>query len=143
MYFKRVIQNLSRSNIYLNKSNHYHTQDLTNYRSLINIKGADSAKYLQNLITNDINLLQNESIKSIYSHILNNRGRTLFDTIVYKNTFDQSGEPSYLIELDTQFINDAIKLLSVFKIKKKVEINTVNDQFKLYSVFDDESNKIL
>jgi folate-binding Fe-S cluster repair protein YgfZ len=142
MHFKRLAHNLNRSWIYLNKSS-YHTQDLTNYRTLINVKGADSAKYLQNLITNDINLLQNESIISIYSHILNNRGRTLYDTIVYKNKFDQSGEPSYLIEIDSQFINEAIKLLSLFKIKKKVDIKVMDDKFKLYSVFNDESNKIL
>jgi glycine dehydrogenase subunit 1 len=143
MYFKRLLHKLNQSSTYLTKSNFFHTQDLTNYRSLINVKGADSAKYLQNLITNDINLLQNESVKSIYSHILNNRGRTLYDTIVYKNTFEQSGEPSYLIEIDTQYISEAVKLLNIFKIKKKVEIKISDDELKLYSVFDDKPNKTL
>jgi folate-binding Fe-S cluster repair protein YgfZ len=59
--------------------------DLSNYRSLVAIRGNDSFKYLQNLVTNDMNSLNtnddttNKSAKSMYSMILNNRGRILYD----------------------------------------------------------------
>ena len=47
--------------------------NLKNYRSLISVKGPDSAKYLQGLITNDIYHLNSVDPKLQYSMILNNR----------------------------------------------------------------------
>ena len=60
--------------------------DLTSYRSLIKLKGQDTAKYLQNLITNNVYNLNNENV--IYSMILNNRGRILYDILIYANVLN-------------------------------------------------------
>ena len=50
-------------------STKYKAYDLTRYRSLIKVKGQDSSKYLQNLITNNVYNLNNKQ-RLIYSMIL-------------------------------------------------------------------------
>jgi folate-binding protein YgfZ len=106
--------------------------NLTNYRSLIKLKGQDTAKYLQNLITNNVYNLNNEN--AIYSMILNNRGRILYDIIIYANALNkQQQQPDeYLIEIDSNYTDHLIKYLNVFKLRKKIEINKVDDELKLF-----------
>ena len=98
--------------------------DLKNYRSLLRIKGNDAAAFLQNLITNDINNLSPMENQVIYSMILNNRGRILFDVLIYnlvtKESQSLKKNMDFLVEIDSNFQNQAIKTLSMFKIKKKV-----------------------
>lgn len=52
--------------------NHLIATNLQNYRSLISIKGKESAKFLQGLTTNDIRLL-NDNNRIQYSMILNTK----------------------------------------------------------------------
>ncbi len=97
----------------------YLAQDLDGYRSLISIEGVDSAKFIQNLITNDItnfDLLNNVEHKSMYAMILNNRGRIMYDVLLYKPDVNL---PNYLLELDSKKSVEAMRFLSTFKIKKQ------------------------
>lgn len=113
-------------------SSRFVSHDLSQIRSLVKIKGPDSAKYLQNLMTNDINLLA-DSTKSIYAMFCNNRGRVIHDSIIYK--LNESNEDNeYLVEIEKSALNDFLKLLKIYKIKKKVEITTVDDQFKVFAI---------
>ena len=119
-------------NQYSSSSEHQNctAYDLTKYRSLIRIKGQDSAKYLQSLITNNIYNLNNEHV--IYSMILNNRGRCMYDVLVYAN--EGINKQEFLIEHDSDYTNELMKFLNVFKIKKKVEISQVDNEFNLYAL---------
>ena len=60
-------------NIIRSKHTFQRAFNLNNYRSLISVKGPDSAKYLQGLITNDVYHLNSVEPKLQYSMILNNR----------------------------------------------------------------------
>lgn len=102
-------------------SHTYSGYDLANYRSLISIKGADASVYLQNLITNDIRSLNSTDKRSLYAMMLNNRGRIMYDVLVYcLNTGESSSKSAeYLVELDSRFVNEALRLFKVFKLKKK------------------------
>jgi len=124
------------------KSVSHLAHNLANYRSLISIKGIDSAHFLQNLITNDINKLNvHQEKSSLYAMMLNDRGRVLFDTIVYRPTklCDPVGT-EYLIEIDTNYLQKALQFLNVMKFKKKVQIKTVDDNFALFALTPSESN---
>ena len=105
--------------------------DLANYRSLLRIKGNDAAPFLQNLITNDINNLSPIENQVIYSMILNNRGRILFDVLIYNLVSEESQNAKknmdFLVEIDSNFQSQALKVLSMFKIKKKVLLNVVTN----------------
>ena len=95
----------------------YFAQDLAGYRSLISVEGVDSAKFIQNLITNDVHLLNGVDLKSLYAMVLNNRGRILYDVLVYKPDANQT---NYLIEVDAKHIDEAMRFFNTYKIKKKV-----------------------
>ena len=119
-------------------SSQFVSHDLTNVRSLVKIKGPDSNKYLQNLMTNDINLLNDEK-KSIYAMFCNSRGRVIHDGIIYN--LKESTENEYIVEVDKSALNDFLRLLKMYKIKKKVEVTSVDDQYKLFSITNSlESN---
>ena len=66
----------------MNKLNLYktHLKD----RDLVEIEGKESLDFLQNLITNDTNLI-NEN-KAIYSALLTPQGKYLFDFILFLKT---------------------------------------------------------
>ena len=105
-------------------SNKYAGFDLNNYRSLLRVKGADAAPFLQNLITNDINNLSTVENQVIFSMILNNRGRILFDVLIYNIISEETQiakkNVDFLVEVDSNFQSQALKILNMFKIKKKV-----------------------
>lgn len=115
-------------------SSSYIAYDLNNSRSLIKVKGQDASKYLQNLITNDINKLRTNNV--IYSMILNNRGRILYDVLVYRSG-KQPDE--YLIEFDASHSAQLIKFLNMYRIRKKVDLIT-NTDCKLYALVKQDNN---
>ena len=138
----KSIRNLSSKYAHLfhqPKCSYHSVFDLKNYRNIVSVKGPDSATYLQNLITNNINLLDDNVNKadgkqnSLYAMILNNRGRLMYDVIIYQNKTDRD---EYLIEFDTRFVNDAMRLLKMLKVKKKVMILKFNDLF--FKIFNYE-----
>ena len=107
------------------KSHKYSGFDLSNnYRSLVRINGPDAAPFLQNLITNDVFSLSRSKNEVIYSMILNNRGRVLFDIFVYnlatELTQSENKNTQFLVEIDTNILTQALKVFNMFKIKKKV-----------------------
>jgi folate-binding Fe-S cluster repair protein YgfZ len=82
-------------------------------RALIQVHGDDSAKFLQGLITNDIEFLKHTN--AIYSMLLNARGRILYDMIIYNHHISES---SYLIEISENALADFIRILRTYKLRK-------------------------
>lgn len=133
---KRVLLKRNTTNIcYKSIANaSYSGYDLKNYRSLIGVRGPDASVYLQNFITNDIYKLKSEPNKSIYSMVLNSRGRLTFDILIYAYENDH-----YLIEIDSSQARDALKFFKMMKVKKRVELSVEDSNFKLYSILTDKT----
>ncbi|CAF1051511.1 unnamed protein product [Brachionus calyciflorus] len=123
------------SNQYASKKT-FSVVSLSNYRTLINIKGEDAAKFLQNLTTNNIYTLNNEK-PSQFAFILNNRGRIMYDTLIHLHPNDH--QKHYLMELDSKYVEQALKYFKLFKIKKKVDLS-LEQNLKLYSIFGDDKD---
>lgn len=49
------------------------------------IQGADTSPFLQGIITNDMELLEEQA--AMYCHMLNVQGRTLYDIMLYRYSF--------------------------------------------------------
>ena len=96
-------------------------------RGLLKIKGRDSVKFLQGLITNDVESFHNdEERKTLYAMFLNASGRTLYDVVVYKH--DNSGDvPAFFLECDSNALPDLTKHLKMFKLRAKVDIFHAED----------------
>lgn len=94
-------------------------------RKLLKVSGEDVGNFLQGLITNDMRHFE-EGAKSIYSMFLNNKGRVLFETLIYKQ------EDYYLIECDNTAVSSLQKHLKMFKLRKKITIEDINNDVKLF-----------
>lgn len=96
-------------------------------RGLLKVKGRDSVKFLQGLVTNDVESFHNdEERKTLYAMFLNASGRTLYDVVFYKH--DNSGDvPAFFLECDSNAIPDLTKHLKMFKLRAKVDIFHAED----------------
>jgi len=95
-------------------------------RGLLKVKGRDTVKFLQGLVTNDVESFHNEERKTLYAMFLNASGRTLYDVVFYKH--DNSGDvPAFFLECDLNAIPDLTKHLKMFKLRAKVDIFHAED----------------
>ena len=90
-------------------------------RGLISISGEDAKKYLQNLITNDINKVSKS--RSVFAALLSPQGKYLFDFFVIKNG------NGYLLDCDGKSTKDLISNLSKYIIRSKVEIKDLSSNY--------------
>ncbi len=90
-------------------------------RGLLYINGDDSKKFLQNIITNDINKVSESS--SCFSALLTPQGKYLYDFIISKH---KSG---YFLDCEKENIEDLCKQLNIYKLRSKVEILNLSNEF--------------
>lgn len=100
-------------------------------RSLIRIGGDESSNFLQGLITNDMRHFD-DGAASIYTLFLNTKGRVMYDSIIYK-TLEKS---IYYIECDARITRDLEKHLKMYKVRRKVEIDSLENEMKIWSTFE-------
>ena len=84
-------------------------QFIDNSRKLLKVSGLDAKKFLQGIITNDIN----KSFSSlIYSGLLSPQGKYLFDFFI--NGLD---EENFIIDIDTDSYKDFLNRLNLYKLR--------------------------
>ncbi|XP_050548940.1 putative transferase CAF17 homolog, mitochondrial isoform X1 [Daktulosphaira vitifoliae] len=95
--------------------------ELLNNRCLLKMKGEALLEYCQGLMTNDI--LQLETKNSLYTMLLNSKGRVLYDCFLYKI------DNFILLECDSSIANNLQKHLKMFMLRKKIEIDVLHNAF--------------
>jgi len=93
--------------------------ELLSHKSLIKIEGEGMYDYCQGLMTNDIFRLKSE--KSLFTMILNSKGRVLYDCLVYKV------DDHILLECEKETASDLIKYLRMYLLRRKININVLDD----------------
>ena len=88
-------------------------------RGILYINGPDSEKFLQNLISNDIQKV-NES-KSCFASLLSPQGKFLFDFIVVRH------KDGYLLDCEKRIVDQLYKKLVMYKLKSKVKFTNSKD----------------
>ena len=94
-------------------------------RSIIYINGEDAKDFLQNLISNDINKIGNNS--SCFASLLTPQGKFLFEFLVVKH---KSG---YFIDCEKTQSDQIYNQLNLYKIRSKVEILNLSNEFVVAS----------
>jgi len=90
-------------------------------RAILYINGPDSDKYLQNLISNDIEKV-NEN-KSCFASLLSPQGKFLFDFLVLKH------KDGYFLDCEKKIVDQLYKKLVMYKLRSKVEILNLSNEF--------------
>lgn len=105
-----------------NNTGHFSCYSLP-HRTLINVSGQDVSSFLQGIITNDMALLAEDTLCAMYAHVLNVQGRTLYDIIIYSLKENPNGLNGVLLECDSIVQESIMRLLKVYKIRRKVNIS--------------------
>ena len=94
-------------------------------RAIIYINGLDAKDFLQNLISNDINKATDNS--SCFASLLTPQGKFLYEFIVVKH---KSG---FFIDCEKTQSNKIFQQLNLYKIRSKVEILNLSNEFVVAS----------
>ena len=90
-------------------------------RAIFYINGEDAKNFLQNLISNDINKVNETS--ACFTSLLSPQGKFLFEFIIIKH---KSG---YLIDCEKSQADGLYKQLNIYKLRSKVEILNLSNEF--------------
>lgn len=88
-------------------------------RGIIKISGADSFKFLQGLVTNDIKLANN----GIYCFLLSSTGKYLFDFFVLEI------DSNYIIDVVLSEKNELIAKLHMYKMRSNIIISDLSEDY--------------
>ena len=101
----------------MNRNNVYILED----RGLLYINGDEAKEFLQNIITNNIENVSED--RSCFSALLTPQGKYLYDFIIIKH---KSG---YFLDCEKKIIDDLYKQLNLYKLRSKVEILNLSNEF--------------
>ena len=94
-------------------------------RAILYINGSDSKDFLQNLISNDINKITDSS--SCFASLLTPQGKFLYEFIILKH------KQGYFIDCEKSQAESLFKQLNSYKIRSKVEILNLSNEFVVAS----------
>ena len=103
------------------KNNVYILED----RAILYIHGENVKDFLQNLITNDINKVTNNL--SCFASLLTPQGKFLYEFIIAKH------KQGYFIDCEKSQVDSLFKQLNTYKIRSKVEILNLSNEFVVAS----------
>ncbi len=94
---------------------------ILNDRAILYVNGEDSKEFLQNLISNDINKVNDAN--SCFTSLLSPQGKFLYEFIIvnYKSGF--------IIDCEKSQADGLFKQLSLYKLRSKVEILNLSNEF--------------
>ena len=95
-------------------------------RGILYIHGKDSLSYLQNITSNDITKVKSEN--TIFSSLLTPQGKYLYDFLILKH------KNGYFLDCDKNQIEELFKKLSLYKLRSKVEILNLSNEFVVAAI---------
>ncbi len=94
-------------------------------RAILYVNGSDAKDFLQNLISNDINKVSDNS--SCFASLFTPQGKFLYEFIVVKHKL------GYFIDCEKSQSEEIFKQLNLYKIRSKVEILNLSNEFVVAS----------
>jgi len=101
----------------MNINNVYILED----RGILFIQGTDTKEFLQNLITNDINKVNDTN--SCFASLLTPQGKFLFDFLIIQH------KNGYFIDCEKKQIEELFRQLNLYKLRSKIEITNLSNEF--------------
>ena len=98
---------------------------ILNDRAILYVNGSDAKDFLQNLISNDINKVSDNS--SCFASLFTPQGKFLYEFMVVKHKL------GYFIDCEKSQSEEIFKQLNLYKIRSKVEILNLSNEFVVAS----------
>uniref|UniRef100_A0A1B6L8G9 CAF17 C-terminal domain-containing protein n=1 Tax=Graphocephala atropunctata TaxID=36148 RepID=A0A1B6L8G9_9HEMI len=106
-------------------------------RGLVRVSGDDVGSFLQGIVTNDMRHLE-DNCKSLFSMFLNTKGRVLYDSIIYNTNYQNT----YFVECDSEGLSDLVRHLKMYRVRRKIDIDSIDNEFKVWALFNPISIEI-
>ena len=90
-------------------------------RGILYVSGPDTKEFLQNVVTNDIEKINDKN--TIFSSLLTPQGKYLFDFIITKH------KNGYFLDCEKNQTTDLFEKLSLYKLRSKVAILNLSNEF--------------
>ena len=103
-------------------------------RGLISINGDDAKNFLQNIITNNIEKVNNSC--SIFSALFTPQGKYLFEFFLIQS------KDGYLLDCDSKATNEIISNLTKYKLRSKVQIKDQSNEYIIGIISLEKFNEI-
>ncbi len=104
-------------------------------RAVIQISGKDANKFLQGLITNDINNVDDSNV--IYALMLTPQGKFLYDFFIAQR------EGVFLIDCLKERLSEIVKKLNMYKLRSDVLIEDVSEKYEVVALVGDKVFEII
>ncbi len=92
-------------------------------RGVVEVSGEDAAKFLHNLVTNDIASLKTGEAR--FAALLTPQGKILFDFVVFA-----LGEGRFLLDCPLSLASDLEKRLNMYKLRAKIAVTNLSDRLE-------------
>jgi folate-binding Fe-S cluster repair protein YgfZ len=87
-------------------------------RALLKLSGPDTTRFLQGLVTNDVNKLENE--KGLYAAILTPQGRVIADLFLHQTS------DGIILDCDRNLVSNLQQQLKRYILRSKVRVELLN-----------------
>ena len=103
-------------------------------RGIISVFGKDSKEFLQNIITNDINIVNKDN--SIFSGIFTPQGKYLYEFFIVKSN------DGYFIDCSEEFVGELKVFLEKYKLNSDVEIKDISVEYVVGIISNEKFEEI-
>jgi len=103
-------------------------------RGIISVLGKDSKEFLQNIITNDINIVNKDN--SIFSGIFTPQGKYLYEFFVIKS------DDGYFLDCSEEFVGELKVFLEKYKLNSNVEIKDISGEYVVGIISNEKFEEI-
>jgi folate-binding protein YgfZ len=103
-------------------------------RSTVAVEGPDAHKFLQDLITNDLDLLKSQS--AVHAGLLSPQGKILFEFIVVQT------ERGFVLDTVRARAKDLVKRLTLYKLRAKIEISDRSEDQDVYAAWGEGAEQV-
>ena len=103
-------------------------------RGIISVSGKDVKEFLQNIITNDINIVSKEN--SIFSGIFTPQGKYLYEFFVIKS------DDGYLLDSSEEFVDELKNFLEKYKLNSDVKIKDISGKYVVGVISNEKFEEI-
>ena len=103
-------------------------------RGIISVLGKDSKEFLQNIITNDINIVNKDN--SIFSGIFTPQGKYLYEFFIVKS------DDGYFLDCSEEFLGELKVFLEKYKLNSDVEIKDISGEYVVGIISNEKFEEI-